>query len=134
MSNPTFGLRSDRKPFGAELLDALSAAGLGSPETFSALFVKGSCSADVEGSPITMFLQNEKSCLVIQPRGEPGWTSMFNICREYARREGVWMVLFDEEYTHCMRIDGESTVEQVYQTMESDPYQAERMMKELGVE
>ena len=59
---------------------------------------------------------------------------MFNICREYARRERVWMVLFDEEYTHCVRIDGDSTVEQVYQTMESDPHQAVRMMEEMDRE
>jgi hypothetical protein len=129
MGNPTMAKRLDRKVIGPEILGIVNTVQPGPLDAARPLGEKGALSMKVEGASIRLSLLREGRCLVVEPRGEPGWTLMFEICREYADREGVTMVLFDEEYTHCVAVDGKSTLEQVRHTVQSDPYQAERMIK-----
>ena len=118
MGNPTMAKRLDGKVIGPGILDAVRTVQPVPLEAAGSLVEKGALSMKVEGASIRLSLLREGRCLVVEPRGEPGWTLMFEICREYADREGVTMVLFDEEYTHCVAIDGKSTLEQVRHTVE----------------
>ena len=133
MSNPTFGMRIDNEPFDTALLSAILQRQLGAADAAIQLIERGHCSADVDDISYSLTLLREAKCLVIKPSREPGWTKMFQICQEYSRYSGLRTVIHDEEGTHCVCINGESTIEQIYHTMEHDPYEAIRVMKELGI-
>ena len=132
MSNPLFTFRFDRAPFGNEII-AIFAELLDQPvENFESLFSRGQFYTDFDGSYIGIDLQLENQSLVIRPNGEPGWSFMLNFASRYAASVYAPLIVFDEGYSFCVRVDAGSTLESLNQLIEFNSFCGEELVKKMS--
>ncbi len=132
MSNPTIAMRIDNQPLDIDLLAKIVTDVLQDSRAVSSLLDRGFYGCEAYGSPITVRLNPEGKFFSVEPRDEPGWTVAFSLCVEYVRRSGIRLGMHDQEYSYFVCIHGDTTPEEMHTAMKMDPYQAERVMKEMG--
>jgi len=133
MSNPTTGIRVDYKPLDMRQLGESIEAQTGEALAAKGIIEGGSGTIIVDEIPITIRVSKEERGFNVDAYGDPGWRVLFNVVRDYSSRAAVKMVIFDQQYNYCVCVDRLSTREQVLKTIEEDPFEGERAMKEIGV-
>lgn len=131
MSNATMAKRIDGEPLDLEILQKTVSIELGLTNAPHSLIDRRYFSGQIDNHPISIRLLREDRCLAIEPRGEPGLTIMFDLCRAYSHNCGVLMTVFDEDYSFFVSVNGGSSNEELFEKLRSDPFEAERILNDM---
>ena len=133
MSRALFALRADKRKFGDEVIVSLTRV-LNRPHdevaklmSFGQYSIPSKANSEWEGVLVEM--PKGTDCILISPCGEPGWTTMFQFCCEYATSNQTPMVMFNEDYDFCVDVDVGSTPESVMKLIDVDPFCGEETLK-----